>query len=88
MDLLDLNNKWGQKYNNGVPLKPEDTMQMLKQKMSLSPERNTKLIDITVYSEDNADASRVANGIAVAYQEYRWGLRNTNMVRGIAIYDK
>ena len=88
IESLDLNNKWGKKYNGGTPLKTEDTMQLLKQRMSLTPERNTKLIDITVYSEDKADAARLANGIAVAYQEYRWRLRNTNMLKGIAVYDK
>ena len=82
---LDLNNKWGVKYNSGVPLKTEDTMQLLKQRMGLSPERNTKLIDITVYSEDKEDAARLANGIAVAYQKYRLDLRSTNTMAGIAV---
>jgi capsular exopolysaccharide synthesis family protein len=88
IESLNLNNDWGKRYNGGTPLKTEDTMQLLKQRMSLAPERNTKLIDITVYSEDPKDAALVANGIAVAYQEYRWGLRNTNMMKGIAVYDK
>jgi capsular exopolysaccharide synthesis family protein len=52
--------------------------------MSLSPERNTKLIDITVYSEDKDDAARLANGIAQAYQDYRIALRSTNTLNGIA----
>jgi capsular exopolysaccharide synthesis family protein len=82
---LDLNNKWGNKYNGNVPLKTEDTMQLLKQRMSLSPERNTKLIDITVYSEDKDDAARLANGIAQAYHDYRFDLRNTNTMNGIAV---
>ena len=64
IEALDLNDEWGKKYNGGVPLKTDDTMQLLKQRMSLSPERNTKLIDITVYSEDKDDAARLANGIA------------------------
>ena len=85
IDALDLNNKWGEKYNGKVPLKTDDTMQLLKQRMSLSPERNTKLIDITVYSEDKDDAARLANGIAQAYQDYRLSLRNTNTVNGIAV---
>ena len=85
IDALDLNNKWGVKYNGGTPLKTEDTMQLLKQRMSLSPERNTKLIDITVYSEDKDDAARLANGIAQAYQDYRLALRNTNTLNGIAV---
>ena len=87
IDSLDLNNKWGVKYNGGVPLKTEDTMQFLKQRMSLSPERNTKLIDITVYSEDKEDAARLANGIAQAYQDYRLDLRSTNTLKGIAVLD-
>jgi capsular exopolysaccharide synthesis family protein len=85
IERLDLNNKWGAKFNGNVPLKTEDTMQLLKQRMSLSPERNTKLIDITVFSDDNAEAARLANGIAEAYQDYRLDLRSTNTVKGIAV---
>jgi succinoglycan biosynthesis transport protein ExoP len=85
IEALDLNNKWGVKYNNGTPLKTEDTMQMLKRGMNLSPERNTKLIDITVYSEDKDEAARLANGIAQAYQDYRLALRSTNTMNGIAV---
>jgi capsular exopolysaccharide synthesis family protein len=80
---LDLNNKWGVKYAGGVPYKTEDTMQMLKGKLSLSQERNTKLIDVTVYSEDKNDAADLANGIAEAYRDYRLALRNTNTMAGI-----
>jgi capsular exopolysaccharide synthesis family protein len=82
---LDLNDKWGNKYNGNVPLKTEDTMQLLKQRMSLSPERNTKLVDITVYSEDKDDAARLANGIALAYRDYRLDLRKSNTTNGIAV---
>jgi polysaccharide biosynthesis transport protein len=82
---LGLNDTWGKKYNGGVPLKTEDTMQLLKQRMNLSPERSTKLIDITVYSEDKDDAARIANGIALAYQNYRLDLRSTNTWKGISV---
>ena len=34
---LDLNKKWGDKYNGGVPLKTDDTMQLLKQRMDFDP---------------------------------------------------
>jgi capsular exopolysaccharide synthesis family protein len=83
IEALDLNNEWGKKLNGNVPLKTEDTMQLLKQHMSLSPERNTKLIDITVYSEDKIEAARLANGIAQAYQDYRRAQSNTNTMMGI-----
>jgi len=85
IEALDLNDVWGKKLNGGVPLKTEDTMQLLKQRMNLSPERNTKLIDITVYSDDKNDAAQLANGIAQAYQEYRLALRSTNTMNGIAV---
>jgi capsular exopolysaccharide synthesis family protein len=85
IDKLGLNEAWGKKYNNGTPLKTEDTMQLLKQRMNLSPERNTKLIDITVYSEDKKDAMDLANGIAHAYQDYRLDLRSSNTTNGIAV---
>jgi len=85
IEAMDLNNVWGAKFNGNVPLKTEDSMQLLKQRMSLSPERNTKLIDITVYSEDKNDAARLANGIAQAYHDYRLALRNTNTLNGITV---
>jgi capsular exopolysaccharide synthesis family protein len=83
VEALNLNNEWGKKLNGNVPLKTEDAMQLLKQRMSLSPERNTKLIDITVFSEDKNEAARLANGIALAYQDYRRAQNNTNMMIGI-----
>lgn len=80
---LNLSEQWGKKYNNGVPLTMEDTMQLLKGRMDLSPERNTKLIDITVYDEKPDQAARLANAIAEAYQDYRLAQANTNTMRGI-----
>jgi capsular exopolysaccharide synthesis family protein len=85
---LDLNNVWGKKYNNNVPLKTEDTMQLLKGRMSLSPERNTKLIDITVFGEDPNEAAILANSIAQAYHDYRLDLRSTNTVNGITVLEQ
>src|SRR5271154_4730431 len=64
IDKLDLNNEWGKKYNGGAALKTDETMQLLKGNMNLSPERNTKLIDITVYSEDKDETAKLANAIA------------------------
>jgi polysaccharide biosynthesis transport protein len=84
---LDLNDVWGKK-NGGAPLKTEDTIELLKQRMRLTPERSTKLIDITVYSEDKDEAARLANAIAQAYQEYRLELRNTNTLNGIRVLQK
>jgi len=71
IDALDLNNQWGKKYQGGEPLKTSETMDFLKRRLSLNPVRNTKLIEITVYSDDKAEAARIANAIAQAYYDYR-----------------
>jgi capsular polysaccharide biosynthesis protein len=71
IDKLHLNTVWGKKYTGGGPLKTEDTLEMLKNRISLTPERNTKLINITVYSEDKNEAAQIANAIAKSYQDYR-----------------
>ena len=72
---LDLNEKWGKKFNNGETFKTTDTMAILKDIMLLTPVRNTKLIAITVYSDDNKEAAEIANAVAESYRQYR--LRNT-----------
>src|SRR5215831_4416607 len=71
IDELNLNKEWGRKYANGEILKTQETMHLLKNKMDLRPVRNTSLIEITVYSENKDEASRIANKIAEAYQNYR-----------------
>lgn len=84
---LNLNEVWGKKYNGNTPLKMDETMQLLKQNMSLSPERNTKLIDITVYSGDRDEAAQLANGIAEAYREYRISLNTEHTTNGISVLE-
>src|SRR5882724_5465016 len=83
ISALNLNQHWGEKFNNNSPLKTDDTMQFLKQRMSLSPERNTKLIDIRVSSDNPAEAAQLANAIAQAYQDYRLERWKTNTMVGI-----
>src|ERR1700677_1870796 len=68
---LDLNDKWGKKFNHGEPLKTSETMAILKNSMVLNPVRNTKLITITVYSDDPKEAAQIANAMAVSYRAYR-----------------
>src|SRR5208337_1372447 len=55
INRLNLNAKWGQKYNNNEALKTTETMEILKQHMVLAPVKNTKLISITVYSDDKQE---------------------------------
>jgi uncharacterized protein involved in exopolysaccharide biosynthesis len=81
---LDLNAQWGKKYNNGSPLKTTETMAILKGRLQLTPIHNTKLVSITVYSDDSKEAAQIANAIAESYRDYRVRLRTELMARGVA----
>jgi capsular exopolysaccharide synthesis family protein len=72
---MKLNEAWGKKYENGETLKTTETMGILKQRMQLQPVKNTKLISITVYSDDKQEAADLANAIAMAYKDYRFKSR-------------
>jgi capsular exopolysaccharide synthesis family protein len=80
---LNLNEKWGKKYANGETLKTSETMEILKKRMNLAPVRNTKLIAITVYSENKDEAAQIANGIATAYKNYRFETRRELTSQGV-----
>ena len=87
IDSLNLNVEWGKKYNGGETLKTPETMEFLKRRMSLVPVRNTKLIGITVYSEDRLEAARLANAIAEAYRTYRLKQREQITFNGITVLE-
>jgi succinoglycan biosynthesis transport protein ExoP len=76
ISALNLNVDWGKKYFNGETLKTTETMEILKQHIHLDTVRNTKLIAITVYSDDKNEAARLANAVAKGYQDYRINQRN------------
>jgi capsular exopolysaccharide synthesis family protein len=84
---LNLNEVWGKKYYGGETLKTTEAMEFLKRRMSLNPVRNTKLIGITVYSEDNKEAARIANKIAEAYRDYRLSVRKQQALGGIKVLE-
>jgi succinoglycan biosynthesis transport protein ExoP len=86
---LDLNDVLGKKMNpNGTPLRTEDTMQYLKDRMNLSVERNSKIIDISFASEDPEEAARIANGIATAYRDYRLDEWKSNAMAGVSALEE
>ncbi|MEI2723433.1 MAG: polysaccharide biosynthesis tyrosine autokinase [Verrucomicrobiota bacterium] len=71
IDQLDLNTEWGKKYNDGQKLKTQETLTLLRNRISLRPVRNTMLIDIQVYSDNPVDAAKLANTIAESYKGFR-----------------
>jgi succinoglycan biosynthesis transport protein ExoP len=87
INTLNLNVEWGKKYFNGETLKTTETMGILRNRMALAPVRNTKLISITVYSDDPKEAARLANAIAEAYTNYRLETRRENTVKGLNVLE-
>ena len=85
VDDLNLNESWGKKYNGRVALKTPETMELLKSRMSLTPIRSTRLIGITVYSEDRNEAARIANAVAEAYRAYRLDQRKSLTLNDITV---
>ena len=71
IDKLNLNVVWGKKYFSGETLKTTQTRDILKQRLQLAPVRNTKLIAITVFSDDKKEAAQIANAVAESYHDYR-----------------
>jgi polysaccharide biosynthesis transport protein len=84
---LNLNQEWGKKYFGGETLKTTETMEILKGRMSLSPVRNTKLIAITIYSDEAKEAALLANTIADAYKNYRLQTRRESTAKGLEILE-
>ncbi len=86
IDALNLNAVWGKKYGVDT-FKTSETMEFLKHQMSLSPVRNTTLVNITVYSADKNEAAALANAIANAYKEYRLEQRSQQTEGGIKVLE-
>jgi uncharacterized protein involved in exopolysaccharide biosynthesis len=82
---LNLNVVWGKKYSNGKPLKYAECYEIIKKHMCLMPVRDTKLIDITYYSDDPKEAANVANAVGAGYNEYRIQSRKELLPSGIQI---
>ena len=68
---LKLNEQWGKKYFAGETLKTSQTMEILKDRLGLAPVRNTKLMSVTVFSDDRLEAAQIANAITASYRDYR-----------------
>jgi polysaccharide biosynthesis transport protein len=89
IDQLNLAAYWGKKFNpDGQPLKPNDALDYLKSEISLDADRNTKIIDISVYNEDKDLAAQIANTMADVYKSYRLEQHQQRSAGGIAVLDK
>lgn len=86
VQTLHLDEDWGKKMNaDGAPLKMSEATDYLKHFITLDADRNTKLIDITVYNEDADKAAKIANTIVDEYKNYRLGQHADQMAGGIKV---
>jgi capsular polysaccharide biosynthesis protein len=67
VEQLNLNEFWGKKYFAGQMLKTSESLEILKNRIALSPVKNTMLISIQVFSDDKNEAATLANAIADSY---------------------
>jgi capsular exopolysaccharide synthesis family protein len=86
IDAMNLNEVWGKKYGVGV-FKTSETLEFLINQISLTPVRNTTLVDITVYSGDKNEAAALANAIAKAYKDYRLDRHTQATLGGIKVLE-
>jgi serine/threonine protein kinase/uncharacterized protein involved in exopolysaccharide biosynthesis len=68
---LDLCEAWGRKFNRGQRLSEDAAYTLLRNSLALRPVRGTSLIEIQAYSNDPAEAARLANGVAEAFRLLR-----------------
>jgi uncharacterized protein involved in exopolysaccharide biosynthesis len=85
IEKLGLNDTWGKKYFNGEPLKPGEAMAILKQRLQLTPVKNTTLIAITAYSDDRNEAAQIANAVAGSYKVYRQNVHLDSAGQNLAV---
>ena len=71
IDELDLNNAWGKKYKDGQKLKTQETVTLLRRRISVRHVRNTTIFEIQVYSGAPVEAAKLANTIAETYRQFR-----------------
>jgi succinoglycan biosynthesis transport protein ExoP len=80
---LSLNKKWAEKYQAEGELRTEQSYMILKGQIDVQQSRNTSLIEITAFSEDNNEAAVIANAIAEVYRNARLDARKFAIDRGV-----
>jgi uncharacterized protein involved in exopolysaccharide biosynthesis len=67
---LDLNDLWGNKYNEGVPLKTLQALELLQERIAVTPVSDTTFIEIHAFDESPQDAATIAGTVANIYVDY------------------
>jgi len=69
--LLNLNEKWGNKYNYGRELSDSEVEERIKTHLDLQNVRHTRFIEIITYDDDPIEAAKLANAIAKGYSQFQ-----------------
>lgn len=84
---LRLNERFGARYNDGIPLSTAQSFSILLRMIDVRQTRNTSLIEVRVYSDapENAaqEAADIANAVASVYRETRQDLKMARARSGI-----
>jgi polysaccharide biosynthesis transport protein len=80
---LNLSKKWAEKYQTEGELTTEQAYRILRGQIDVQQSRNTSLIEISAYSEDNNEAAVIANTIAEVYRNTRLDSRKVATERGV-----
>ena len=78
---LDLSRKWGEKFKEGE-LQAETAYAMLRGQVQVRSIRGVNVFEIRVQSDDPAEASAIANGIAESYRSQRIASERERMSLG------
>lgn len=68
---LGLSELWSKRFNQGAPLKPEQTRALLKERLDVHPASRSEVIEIREASADPDEAAKVANELARQYHDKR-----------------
>ncbi len=80
LDKLNLQEKWSSREENKGGLIPRNVcMSILEQSVRVNQYRDTSLIEIQVYRDDQDEAMRIANEVANAYRAYRQSTKDVEI---------
>ena len=86
---LRLREKWGKLFNEDQsPLEEKKAIDYLEANLDLSQERNTSVMDITVFSREPEEARDIANRISDVYHDHRINMKMGILNRGIGALKK
>jgi capsular polysaccharide biosynthesis protein len=87
VQALNLDEAWGKHYSHGT-LSMNEAIQLLRWRMEIMTPQDTRLVQISVWDEDPAQAAQMANSIVRAYRDYREQQHKEEMAAGLEVTKK